>query len=73
LATHSKGPAIDPAQWNRYEIVASGERIRTFINGIPWLDVRDGAGARRGIIALKLPAGAGEVRLKDLRLELNQQ
>jgi len=35
------------------------------------LDVRDGAGARRGIIALRLPAGAGEVRFKEFRLELN--
>ncbi|HYT92715.1 MAG TPA: PVC-type heme-binding CxxCH protein, partial [Gemmataceae bacterium] len=71
LATQSKGPAIDSSVWNRYEVVVVGDRIRTFINGVPWLDVRDGAGARRGIIALRLPAGAGEVRFKEFRLELN--
>jgi putative membrane-bound dehydrogenase-like protein len=57
--------------WNEYEIVATGSRIRTFINGRPCVDLDDPAGARRGIFAFQLHSGvAMEVRFKDLRLEL---
>src|SRR5439155_6723223 len=63
-------PLPDPRGWNRYEIVAKGDRVRAFLNGARWFDLTDPDGARRGIIALQLPSGTGEVRFKDLRLEL---
>jgi hypothetical protein len=56
-------------EWDRYEIVAAGGRIQTSLNGKPWLELKDD-GARRGIIALHLPAGTAAVRFKELRLEL---
>jgi putative heme-binding domain-containing protein len=60
--------------WNRYEIVAVGDRIRTSINGKRCVDLDDPAGAKRGIIALQLHSGgAFEVRFKDFELELNPQ
>jgi putative membrane-bound dehydrogenase-like protein len=65
-------PLPDARGWSRYEIVAKGDRVRTFLNGAPWFDLTDPDGARRGIIAFQLPAGTGEVRLKELRLELGK-
>ncbi|MCZ6793263.1 MAG: DUF1080 domain-containing protein [Planctomycetota bacterium] len=58
-------------EWNDYEIVARGSRIRTSINGKLCVDLDDPDGARRGIIALQIHSGpAMEVRFKDLRLEV---
>jgi putative membrane-bound dehydrogenase-like protein len=58
--------------WNDYEILATGSRIRTFINGHLCVDLNDPTGSRRGIFAFQLHSGpAMEVRFKDLRLELH--
>jgi putative heme-binding domain-containing protein len=58
-------------EWNAYEIVASGSRIRTSINGRPCVDLDDPKGARRGQIAFQLHSGGPtEIRFKDLKLEL---
>ncbi|WP_422926268.1 PVC-type heme-binding CxxCH protein [Singulisphaera sp. PoT] len=58
--------------WNHYEIVAVGDRVRTYLNGHPCVVVDDPAGSKRGIFAFQLHAGgATEVRYKDIRLELN--
>jgi putative heme-binding domain-containing protein len=58
--------------WNTYEILAVGSRVRTAINGRPCVDLDDAAGAREGILAFQLHSGGAlEVRFKDLQLELN--
>jgi putative membrane-bound dehydrogenase-like protein len=58
-------------EWNEYEIVAVGSRLRTYLNGKPCAD-RDNPAAPRGILALTLPAGGPvEVRFKDIRLGVN--
>ncbi|HWE36100.1 MAG TPA: PVC-type heme-binding CxxCH protein [Isosphaeraceae bacterium] len=63
---------VKPGEWNTYEIVAKGPRIRTFLNGKPCVDLDDPAGARRGIFALQLHSGGPtEVRFKDIKLELD--
>jgi putative membrane-bound dehydrogenase-like protein len=63
---------VKPGEWNRYEIVAIGNRIRTWINGQPCVDLEDTSGVSRGIFALQLHSGdATEVRFKNLRLEPN--
>jgi putative heme-binding domain-containing protein len=63
---------VKPGDWNRYEIVASGSRIRTSINGKPCVDLDDPQGAKRGIIAFQLHSGgAFEVRYRNLKLELD--
>jgi putative heme-binding domain-containing protein len=57
--------------WNDYEVVAQGSRIRTLINGKPCVDIDDPQGARRGIFALQLHSGGPlEVRFKDIKLEV---
>jgi hypothetical protein len=59
-------------EWNRYEIVAVGDRIKTYINGKLCVDLIDPPGAKRGIIALQLHSGGPfEVRFKDFELTLN--
>jgi putative heme-binding domain-containing protein len=63
---------VKPEDWNTYEIVAVGSKIRTAINGNLCVDLDDPKGARRGITAFQLHSGGPmEVRFKDLKLELD--
>ena len=63
-----------PGEWNSYEIIAVGSRVRTFINGHLCVDRDDPAGARSGVIAVQLHSGgATEVRFKNLELTLLDQ
>ena len=58
--------------WNTYEILAVGGKIRTALNGHPCTDLDDPQVAPRGITALQVHAGGPtEVRFKDFQLELN--
>jgi putative heme-binding domain-containing protein len=60
--------------WNRYEVLAKGDRIRTWINGQLCVDLDDPAGAKRGIVALQLHSGEPtEVRFKDFEIDLRPQ
>ena len=60
--------------WNKYEIIADGHHIRTFINGQPCVDLKDPEGASRGIIAFQLHSGGKtEVRFRNIRLEVLPQ
>jgi putative membrane-bound dehydrogenase-like protein len=64
-------PHVRPGEWNRYEIVAQGDHLRTSINGQPCVDLRDPTGATRGIIAFQLHSGgATEVRFRNMKLEV---
>jgi putative membrane-bound dehydrogenase-like protein len=58
--------------WNTYEIVAVGSRVRTAINGKLCVDLDDPQISRRGIIGLQVHSGGPmEIRFKDFQLELN--
>ncbi len=58
-------------EWNRYEILAQGSKIRTWINGQLCVDLDDPQIARCGIFGLQIHAGGPmEVRFKELKLEL---
>ncbi|MEX2120490.1 MAG: PVC-type heme-binding CxxCH protein [Pirellulales bacterium] len=62
---------VKPGQWNRYEIVCEGTRLRTWINGQPCVDLDDPEGTRRGIFALQLHSGGPtEVRFRNLVLDV---
>jgi hypothetical protein len=64
-------PIVRVDDWNDYEIVAEGSRIRTVLNGQVCVDLEDPPGDREGSIALQIHAGpAMEVRFKDLQLEV---
>jgi hypothetical protein len=63
---------IKPADWNEYRIVAQGGHLQHFINGVQTIDVTDetAVGAKKGILALQLHAGAPmKVEFKDLILK----
>ncbi len=59
-------------EWNTYEILAVGSKIRTAINGQLCVDLDDPQIARRGITGLQVHSGGPtEVRFKDFEVELN--
>ncbi|MDZ4778936.1 MAG: PVC-type heme-binding CxxCH protein [Planctomycetia bacterium] len=62
---------VKPNEWNKYEIVAVGSRVRTWINGQLCVDLDDPQGARRGVIGLQVHSGGKtEARFRNLKLEL---
>jgi putative membrane-bound dehydrogenase-like protein len=62
---------VKNGDWNRYEVVAIGSKLQTFINGQLCVDLDDPKGARRGMFAFQLHSGGKtEVRFKDIRLEV---
>jgi len=63
---------IKPADWNEYRIVAKGNHLQHFINGVQTIDVTDetAVGAKKGVLALQLHAGKPmTVQFKDLVLK----
>lgn len=61
--------AVKPGEWNRYEILAVGDRIWTAINGTLAVAVRDPQGEKAGYIALQMHSGPPmTVRYKLLKL-----
>ncbi|MBI3876778.1 MAG: DUF1080 domain-containing protein, partial [Verrucomicrobia bacterium] len=72
LAKEGGEAHVKADDWNTYEVLAVGSKIRTAINGHVCVDIDDPQIARSGIIGLQLHAGgAFEVRYKDFELELN--
>jgi putative membrane-bound dehydrogenase-like protein len=63
---------VKAEDWNTYEILAVGGKIRTAINGNICTDIDDPKVARRGIVGLQVHSGGPtEVRFKEFELELN--
>jgi hypothetical protein len=64
---------IKPGDWNEYVIIAEGNHLRHFINGLPTVDVTDEHAAKAltsGILALQLHAGEPmTVQFKNIRLK----
>ncbi len=61
--------AVKPGEWNRYEILAVGDRIWTAINGTLAVAVRDPQGEKSGYLALQMHSGPPMiVRYKLLKL-----
>ena len=76
LADTSKKPtareAYKPGQWNTYRIVAQGDRIRSWVNGVPCADFRDSTDAK-GFIGLQVHGirkgtGPYQVRWRNIRI-----
>ncbi|MDP3070107.1 MAG: DUF1080 domain-containing protein [Opitutaceae bacterium] len=64
--------AFKDGEWNHYRIVAQGDRIRSWVNGVPCADFRDALDAT-GFIGLQVHSiakgtGPFEVRWKNIRL-----
>jgi type 1 glutamine amidotransferase len=65
--------AIRHEDWNDYVVVAQGNRLQQFINGLQTVDVLDeqpGKAAQSGVIALQIHTGpAMTVQFKNLRIK----
>ena len=63
---------VKPEDWNTYEILAIGHKIRTAVNGNLCVDFEDPQGELEGLIAVQVHSGGPtEVRFKDFELEVN--
>ena len=62
---------VKKGDWNKYEIEAVGNHIRTWLNGQPCVDYTDPQGKHSGIFALQLHSGGPtEVHFRNLKLEV---
>lgn len=60
--------------WNRYEIVATGSRVRASLNGAVSIDLDDAQGSRSGVLALQVHSGGPtEVRFRNVELALDPE
>lgn len=73
LLTETGGDdVVKKDDWNTYEILAIGHRIRTAINGKLCSDLEDPKGDLEGVIAVQVHSGGPtEVRFKDFELEVD--
>ena len=72
LSTKPGDGCVKTDDWNIYEVLAVGSKVRTALNGQVCVDIDDPKISRKGIIGLQMHAGGPmEVRFKDLQLELN--
>jgi len=63
--------AFKPNQWNKYRIECRGDRIRSWVNGVPVTDYRDTMDAE-GLIALQVHNGSNAlVRFRNIRIRDN--
>ena len=64
---------IKPEQWNDYVIIAKGNHLQHFINGLPTVDVVDeqtAKAAKSGVIALQIHVGPPmTVQFRDVRIK----
>ncbi len=69
--------AFKDGQWNKYRIECKGDNIKTWINDVPCVDLRDGM-TSRGIIGLQvhgIPKDAGpyQVRWRNIRIKADDE
>jgi putative heme-binding domain-containing protein len=72
ISTRPGDSYVRTNDWNSYEILAVGNRVRTALNGKLCADLDDPKIARNGIIGLQVHSGGPtEVRFRNLQLELS--
>ena len=69
--------AFKDGQWNKFRIECKGDRIRTWINDVPCVDLRDGM-TSRGVIGLQVhgvgkDATVYQVRWRNIRIQAEDQ
>lgn len=66
-----KEDILEMGEWNKLRIEVDGDRVQTFLNGEPMVDLRDKKiGAADGVIALQIHDGGGiKVYWRDLRIK----
>lgn len=73
LADETKRQAFNNGEWNRYRVIAEGDRIRTWVNDVPVGDITDAKSSKKGFIGLQvhsIPRGQGpwDVQWRNLRI-----
>ncbi len=56
--------AIKKNDWNHFYIVAKGDYIQTWINGVKVIDIENPRGPKKGVFALQLCGGKRETKLE---------
>lgn len=73
VANEAAKAAFKPSEWNDYRILAKGEHLQLFINGVQTADLTDKNTRDRdfdGVLALQLHSGpAMKVEFKDIQLK----
>jgi putative heme-binding domain-containing protein len=70
LSTKPGDQFVNTNEWNTYEVIAVGGKVRTTINGHICVDLEDPQISRRGLFGLQVHAGGPtEVRFKEISLE----
>ena len=76
---HGDGPgqqtaeaAVTPGDWTAYRIRCEGDRVRTWLNGRPSVDLTDPAGRKSGVIGLQLHSWDRPMEVRFRRLELRE-
>ena len=69
--------AFKDGQWNKFRVECKGDRIQTWINDVPCVDLRDGM-TLRGVIGLQVhgvakDAGPYEVRWRNIRIQADDE
>ena len=69
--------AFKDGQWNNFRVECKGDRIRTWINDVPCVDLRDGM-TSRGVIGLQVhgigqEAGPYQVRWRNIRIQADDE
>ena len=69
-----KQAVYKPGEWNRYRVVAQGDRIRSYVNGVPVADFRDDRDAS-GFIGLQVHSikkGSGPFSVSWRKIRIRQ-
>lgn len=72
ISDKSGEPFLKPNDWNTYEVLAVGSKVRTAINGHLCVDLDDPKISQKGLFGLQVHAGGPtDVRFKDFDFEEN--
>ena len=66
-----KDESLKMGAWNQMRIIVKGDRVQTFLNGVPMVDFSDTKiGEGKGSIALQIHSGGGiKVRWRNIMLQ----
>ena len=72
LTKEDREEFVKKEEYNTYEVIAVGDKIRTAINGHVCVDIDDPKGDKKGLLGFQVHAGGPtEVRFKDIKLQLD--
>lgn len=66
-----KDESLKMGAWNKMRVIVKGDRVQTFLNGVPMVDFSDTKiGEGKGSIALQIHSGGGiKVRWRNIKLQ----